>query len=183
MTRRGGSRVQGLAVTALAAASFSRVQSISIPPFPFPAMSFFAEEFSDRAFAAVHQRAGDLPANHKVFPPLHFSPSYPRHASWCSVIGHWVYRTQPSRRSRSYLHHPSFKRLQEHRDAAQVYPLCAIAEYSFASALRCADFTGSVGKAAPELGIFPDIQPKVCLMAATQCSNSHALPQIRWIPR
>lgn len=84
---RGGgeeARVQGLAVTALAAASFSRVPSVRRrppPPSPFPAMSFFAEEFSDGAFAAVHQRAGDLPANHKVFPPLHFSPIYPRHTS------------------------------------------------------------------------------------------------------
>lgn len=67
-----GSRGQGLAVTVLAAASFSPVP----PPPPFPAMSF-AEEFSDRAFAAVHQRAGDLPANHQVLPPLRFSPSYP----------------------------------------------------------------------------------------------------------
>lgn len=77
----GRSRVQGLAVTVLAAASFSRVPSTVVPPSPFPAMSFFAEEFSDRAFAAVHQRAGDLPANHKVFSPLCFSPVYPRHTS------------------------------------------------------------------------------------------------------
>lgn len=64
----------GLAVTALAAASLRPGRPSS--PLPFPCNVLFAEEFSDRAFAAVHQRAGDLPANHRVFPPLPLSPRH-----------------------------------------------------------------------------------------------------------
>lgn len=156
------------------------------PPPAFPAMSFFAEEFSDRAFAAVHQRAGDLPANHSV-PSSSLLPHLPKAHQLIISNQSWnACRTEPKPKSRSYLHHPSFKLLQVTQGSCSVLPsacynhtYAASLQSTCASAPRHVAFSSSIsnssiGKAASELSIFPGIQPKVCLLKTTaQCSNSH----------